>query len=113
MNLESGEPLLGGPRAASNSAFATSTGAGGGPAMEGSDVHDPTNPTEQPKDYHCRGQRGKLLPLYAEPSFAAERVGSLFPGDAVVAHSVQPASDGMGPPRSDFWLKVRVAPHSI
>lgn len=34
------------------------------------------------------GTNGKLLPLYKEPTRSSERLGSLFPGDDVLAYGV-------------------------
>jgi hypothetical protein len=39
------------------------------------------------------GTNGKLLPLYKEPSRSSERLGSLFPGDDVLAYGVAVNSD--------------------
>lgn len=45
------------------------------------------------KEFHYTGSDGKLLPLYKEPTKSSERLGSLFPGDDVLAYGIAANSD--------------------
>lgn len=56
------------------------------------------------REYHYDSGLRKLLPLYAEPSLLAERVGSIFPGELVNVLEVVNALSTV-----DQWLRVDLA----
>ena len=59
--------------------------------------------SDAPKEYYYDDRRIHIVPLYASPSFASDRVGSLFPSDSLYVFE-----ELMLGPREE-WLKVRLS----
>jgi hypothetical protein len=74
------------------------------------------------KEFHYTGTNGKLLPLYKEASRSSERLGSLFPGDDVLAYGIAVNLDkseggdiddsGINISIYVFWISFSVYVHS-